>query len=442
MLYPSLYLSDVYPVFISYMCISLSLYLYSLQQQQGGANNNHQLVSTLLLQISTQLQLLASISPDTMKQIQLQILMSSISPPAGGGGATNMNATIPQQTVAAPQTIAQQAASAPAFQAPHARGQDTTQQLLASLQQFTNASAGGQQQQHRVAGLPQATTTALPGLALGLQSLLSSVTVQAPVPLATFSSTSNGVATNIIQTDNVVAAAPAPVAPTPSSPQVSASNQGHHAVKSSSSKRRKSSHHSQERKKKVQASTQQQPQPMMVPTKQSHGNNTMAEYLDKIRQGHAEALEKARREAAAQIATESGSASKNQRQVSSNGDGGLTSAILPFEHATTISSGSGCTTNDSSTSSEENLLASDETTRNDGSTSSNSMSDEDVADQERLSSSNSSSSKHRRDKRSSVPPRKRFRSSSDKKGCLSRRNLADHDVRMAEEMSRTSYDSK
>lgn len=431
MLYPSLYLSDVYPVFISYMCISLSLYLYSLQQQQGGANNNHQLVSTLLLQISTQLQLLASISPDTMKQIQLQILMSSISPPAGGGGATNMNATIPQQTVAAPQTIAQQAASAPAFQAPHARGQDTTQQLLASLQQFTNASAGGQQQQHRVAGLPQATTTALPGLALGLQSLLSSVTVQAPVPLATFSSTSNGVATNIIQTNNVVAAAPAPVAPTPSSPQVSASNQGHRAVKSSSSKRRKSSHHSQERKKKVQASTQQQ-----------QDNNTMAEYLDKIRQGHAEALEKARREAAAQIATESGSASKNQRQVSSNGDGGLTSAILPFEHATTISSGSGCTTNDSSTSSEENLLASDETTRNDGSTSSNSMSDEDVADQERLSSSNSSSSKHRRDKRSSVPPRKRFRSSSDKKGCLSRRNLADHDVRMAEEMSRTSYDSK
>jgi len=166
-----------------------------------------------------------------------------------------------------------------------------------------------------------------------------------------------------------------------------------------------------------------------VPTASGH---TMAEYLAKLRQGHAEALERARREQA----ESDGPASKKQKQDGSVNSVGNTSggALLPFEHATTISSGSGCTTNGSSSSSIENLPSSD-ATRNDGNstsstgTSSNTMSEEDETEQEQQASDeqelqDSESASARPIIKSSVP-RKRF---------LSRRNLADHNVRMAEEM--------
>lgn len=158
----------------------------------------------------------------------------------------------------------------------------------------------------------------------------------------------------------------------------------------------------------------------------TQGSN-IDEFLAKLRQRHAEAIEQARREQAS--ANHHGSVSKKQKKNCNAGNSGI---VTLLEHATTESSGSGCTTNEGSTSSVENVPASDET-RNDGSTSSNSSSEEDDAESGEQPSSSLSSSHHK----PSIPLRKRFRSDNNcgtAGGGITRRNLADHNYRMAEEM--------
>ena len=151
------------------------------------------------------------------------------------------------------------------------------------------------------------------------------------------------------------------------------------------------------------------------------GNN-IEEFLNKLRQKHAEAVEQARRE---QVSDHS-HVLKKQKKSNNAGNSGI---VTPLEHATTESSGSGCTTNEGSTSSVENAPASDET-RSGGSTSGNSSSEEDDAES---GGQASSSSTHRKP---SIPLRKRFRPENNGGGGvgITRRNLADHNYRMAEEM--------
>jgi len=375
---------------------------FSISSQQA-APPNQQFINTLILQISTHLQLLATLAPDKMKQIQLQILMSTLSPQANA----------PQQ---APQ------------------GTNNPANLLANLQ----AAALVNQQQLRNAngGLPAASNP-------GLQNLLSVAAASqanGTVPLVANNGSLGGVVAHPGSNTN-----PAPPLNQGLGPQQAVQQQH---VRRLSNASQASSVKSLKRKTPV-ATVQVEPlrfkaapaavvvpppqkkqAAVTVPTASGH---TMAEYLAKLRQGHAEALERARREQA----ESDGPASKKQKHDGSVNTVGNTSggALLPFEHATTISSGSGCTTNGSSSSSIENLPSSD-ATRNDGNstsstgTSSNTMSEEDETEQDQQTSAeeqelqDSESASARPISKSSVP-RKRF---------LSRRNLADHNVRMAEEM--------
>ena len=200
------------------------------------------------------------------------------------------------------------------------------------------------------------------------------------------------------------------------------------------------------------------PRQSSVPNALPGHPHNMAEFLNKLRQGHAEAVEQVRREAemlrrgskseeSASTFTKVAPRSSSSLTASSMDQGPVTKkqkqgepgtngmvALLPFEHATTVSSLGG-TTNEGSTSSIENRLASDET-RNDGSndesTSSNSLSEEEYTEPESMQRSSSSASEQRR---SSVPLRKRFRSEKKKDITnnvygITRRNMADHDFRM------------
>ena len=113
------------------------------------------------------------------------------------------------------------------------------------------------------------------------------------------------------------------------------------------------------------------------------------------------------------------------------GPSGDVVAILPFEHATTVSNWSGGTTNDGSASSVE--TGDDGASPSSGGTmdggSSSGLSEEDEPPAGRPGPGKRGSSRGG----GSVPLRKRFRS-ADGGGGITRRNLADHDVRMAEEM--------
>ncbi len=153
----------------------------------------------------------------------------------------------------------------------------------------------------------------------------------------------------------------------------------------------------------------------------TNAGNNIEEFLNKLRQKHAEAVEQARREQA----SNHGHVLKKQKKSNNAGNTGI---VTPLEHATTESSGSGCTTNEGSTSSVENAPASDET-RSGGSTSGNSSSEDDAESGGQASSSSS----HRKP---SIPLRKRFRPENNGGGGvgITRRNLADHNYRMAEEM--------
>jgi hypothetical protein len=201
------------------------------------------------------------------------------------------------------------------------------------------------------------------------------------------------------------------------------------------------------------------------------GNN-MVDFLAKLKAEHAKALEQARREKTDyhQDDVRSGrdsNTSNEEETGSGSSPRPITKkqklvALLPFEHATTVSSGSGTTVNGSSTtdgstsSSNEHprTTSNDEETRNDGSTSSNttmSYSEEDSnEDDEQLLSKQLQKSVP---PRGSLPHRKRFRciggtsSTSDDNihgggggvtggsngGGITRRNLEDHNVRMAAE---------
>ena len=385
---------------IQFYIIYLTLCFYTsfpINSQQAAAPPNQQFINTLILQISTHLQLLATLAPDKMKQIQLQILMSTLSPPQ---------------------------------QAPP-QGTNNPANLFANLQA---ALVNQQQLRNATGGLPAASNP-------GLQNLLSVAASQAngPVPLV-----ANGSLGGVVAAPSGSNANPAP--PLNQGPGLQHAVQQH--VRRLSNASQASSVKSLKRKSPV-VTAQVEPQkfkaaPAAVvvrpPQKKQSAvtvptvsGNTMAEYLAKLRQGHAEALERARRE----HAEGDGPASKKQKQDGGSvNTAGNTSAgaLLPFEHVTTISSGSGCTTNGSSSSSIENLPSSD-ATRNDSSnsstgTSSNTMSEEDETEQEQQGSEeqelqDSESASARPPISKSSVPRKRF---------LSRRNLADHNVRMAEEM--------
>ena len=377
---------DVCPgLSLMHSCVYLTV-INSLPQPQATSAND-QLVSALLLQISTHLQVLATLSPETMTQIQLQILMSTLSP----------------QVAAATLPATQQAATPSPL-----LDNNNIANLLANFQQLAQSVAP-------VQGLPQ-----------NLGSLANMY----------------GIASNVNTSQTTATAAPA-VSNKPSAQKVARhhradSSQG--SVKSTTAVKRKRPVATQVARK--------------VPNKSDANKttaNTMEDYLNKLRQGHAEALEKIRLEQAGDSGAsyaktnsrssssltnssevDQGSITKKQKQDANSG----VVALLPFEHATTISSGSGCTTNDSngsSSSSIENLPASDET-RNDGSTSSNTMSEEDETEQEQqMASSSSLSTSMMQRTGSSVPPRKRFRSEG-----ITMRNLADHNVRMEEERSRNN----
>lgn len=314
------------------------------------STSNKQIVQTLLLQITSQLQALAAISPATMKQIQFQILAATLPPTSSQAIPSNL----PQQ---APSTW-----DAPATD---------TASLLSSFQLPT----------HRQ--VQSVLSTAVPASA-GIHNAIPFG--QAPAPLyQCCRKTSSTVSTKSSTSSSSISAQP-PI-----------SNLIQH----------------------VQTDRGSLPGKRMSdpPTAQSDtlntGNNSMEDFLKKLRQRHAEAIEQARREQAA----ERGQIAKKQKKNS--GNSGIVIS-LPFEQATTESSGSGCTTNEGSTSSMENVIASDET-RNDGSTSSNSSSEEDDTESGQIIS-----------RKPSIPLRKRFR--SEKNGGITRRNLADHDHRMAEEM--------
>ena len=383
---------------LTHVFLFVSHAINSLPQPQATAANN-QLVNALLLQISTHLQVLATLSPETMKQIQLQILMTTLSPQVAA-------ATLP----AAQQT----AAPSPPVD------NNNIANLLANFQQLAQSSAGLPSTVAPVQGLPQ-----------NLLSLANNMYgISAP-----------GAASNVNTSQSTASAAPA-VSNKPTAQKVvqhhrAASSQG--SVKSTTTVKRK-------RPVATQGANKVQPATSTTSNKSAANKttaNTMAEYLNKLRQGHAEALERVRLEQAGDSGATSRSSSsltnssevdrgpttKKQKQDANNG----IVALLPFEHATTISSGSGCTTNDSngsSSSSIENLPTSDET-RNDGSTSSNTMSEEDETEQEQqMASSSSLSTSMMQRTGSSVPPRKRFRSEG-----ITMRYLADHNVRMAEEMN-------
>jgi len=352
--------------------------------------NNAQLVQTLLLQITTQLQALATLSPTTLRQIQLQILAATM-------------------------------ASAPAMTAPQVPQQALLPGVGADaatmLASFQLAAAGQLQMGHHA--MLQANS--------GLQNLLpvAQPVPQAPVALAP-APLLNPYAINNAHAfaTNAVAGSPAGQPQSPA-PQVQADQGSLRARKRSSPPANEAN--------KAPASNKLPSASAPTPSKgfATAGNN-MVDFLAKLRQGHAQAVEQARREQVENYRRVSNDAPANGESVGQRGpaakkqkrnprDDGVV-ALLPFEHATTVSSGSGCTTNEGSTSSSENLLASDEArTTNDGSFSSMSEEDDCAGTEVTIV------------RRGSVPLRKRFRSEK-RGGGITRRNLADHNVRMAEEM--------
>lgn len=324
--------------------------------------NNKQLVQTLLLQITSQLQALAALSPSTMKQIQLQILAATI---------TTASQTVPQN-LSLPQQQQQQAPVTPwAVPAPDTASLLSSFQLASSHQVHSGLAALG--------GIPSC---------IGLQNDAHPF-VQATGPVS-FTSTRSS-------------------SQTPHTKPVHIRQQQHRQQADNISIPAK-------RVSDAPSVVQRAATPSNTP-----GSN-MDEFLAKLRQRHAEAIEQARREQAS--GHHHGPVCKKQKK---NGNAGNSGIVTLLEHATTESSGSGCTTNEGSTSSLENVHASDET-RNDGSTSSNSSSDEDDAE----SGGQPLSSSHHKP---SIPLRKRFRSENNcGAGGITRRNLADHNYRMAEEM--------
>jgi hypothetical protein len=352
-----------------------------------------------------QLQALATLSPSALKQVQLQILAATMS--AAAIPAPAVPSTPPQQApipwvgadAAALLAQVQLAATARQVQPVHPTGTLPAVNAVAPnhLLPLTHVPTGPLLNQYGMNALRTASTTSIP-------------------------------------------------APQNAHVHVVQSNQGSHG---------------QERNGSSIGKSNVPPQFGTLPTAQrprqsaTTGNN-MAEYLEKLKQRHAEALElEARREQA-----ERGGRVCKQTIVCAGGETNMTDsnaprslirgsssvigavtkkmkqegtqissdivALLPFEHATTVSSGSGCTTVDGSTSSStENPQASDET-RNDGSTSSNTTSSYSEEDEDDIDPGQESV-KHR----SSVPLRKRFRSENN--GGITRRNLEDHNFRMAAE---------
>jgi len=361
--------------------------------------NNAQLVQTLLLQITTQLQALATLSPTTLRQIQLQILAATM-------------ASAP--TMAAPQVPQQ--ALLPGVGADAAT-------LLASFQ----LAATGQLQMGHHAMLQ--ANSGLQNLLPVAQPVPQASVALAPAPLLNPYAINNAPAF----ATNTLAGPPAGKPPSPA-PQVQADQGSLQARKRSSPPAKEAN--------KVPTSNKLPSASASAPTSSkgvATAGNNMVDFLAKLRQGHAQAVEQARREqvenyrrGSNDAAGEKGSALANGESVGQRGsaakkqkrnprDDGVV-ALLPFEHATTVSSGSGCTTNEGSTSSSENLLASDEArTTNDGSSSSMSEEDDCAGTDDTIV------------RRGSVPLRKRFRSEK-RGGGITRRNLADHNVRMAEEM--------
>ncbi len=374
---------------------------------------NEQLVQTLMLQITLLLQALATLSPSSLKQIQLQIL-----------AATMSAAAVPAPAVPSP----------PPKQAPMSwAGADAA----AVLAQFQRAAATAHQ------GQPAHPTGTLPAVnTAGLQHLLPVAQATTAPPLNRFGmQTFRGVSTNNVPLANSTSIPASSTAQV----QVAQSDQG------SQGQDRNSSLVGECKIAPRLGTLPMAPRPRQAATT---GNN-MADLLDKLKQRHAEALEQeARREQAEQACRVSklksvcagGDANSTNSNTSLShinssscivagpvaekvkleetriGDGIV--ALLPFEHATTVSSGSGCTTVDGSTSSStENLQASDET-RNDGSTSSNTTSSYSEEDEDDVVPDQRSAAH-----RGSVPLRKRFRSENN--GGITRRNLEDHNFRMA-----------
>ena len=334
-----------------------------------------------------QLQALATLSPSTLKQIQLQIL-----------AATMSAATAPAPAVP----------STPPQQAPMSW---TGADAAAILAQFQFAATACQVQPLHPTGTLPAVNSA------GLQHLLP---VAQPTAAPLFNqfgiNASGGVSTNNVPLAN--STSPAPSTTLVQVVRSDQASQGQDRISSSVG----------ESNIVPQAGTL----PVALrPRQAAIAGNNMADFLDKLKQRHAEAIEQeARREQAERgrrrsKQVEAGTVTKKVKQEETRISSGIV-ALLPFEHATTVSSGSGCTTVDGSTSSStENLQASDET-RNDGSTSSNTTSSYSEEDEDDIEPEQQSVMH-----RSSVPLRKRFRSENN--GGITRRNLEDHNFRMAAE---------
>jgi len=354
-----------------------------------------------------QLQALATLSPSTLTQIQLQILAATMS-------AT----TAPAPAVPSP----------PPQQAPMSwAGADAA----AILAQFQLAATACQVQPVHPTGTLPAVNSA------GLQHLL-------PVAQATTAPLFNQFGINAFE------GAPATIAPLDDSTSIPAPS-----ITQVQVVRPDQVSQGQDRNSCSVRELNIVPQADTLPVaprprQAAAAGNKMADFLDKLKQRHAEALEQeARREQAEQDRSvrkqksvcaggdanssnsntsstslvEAGPVTKKVKQEETRISSGIV-ALLPFEHATTVSSGSGCTTADGSTSSStENLQASDET-RNDGSTSSNTTSSYSEEDEDDIEPEQQSVMH-----RSSVPLRKRFRSENN--GGITRRNLEDHNFRMA-----------
>ena len=458
-----------------------------------------------------QLQALATLSPSTLRQIQLQILAATLS--SSPDVATAVPVMQQQTEVAASST----AAIAAQFQTTAAatattdnvhpsptvevRGSNSSndgaaaaailaqfqQQLMANARQVGVVQPRGDapllpsttaMNSSVTAGQPPAfSTTAIVAAASGLQQLAANarqVGVQAVLPptsAATTSSLVNATAINgghhflpVIQAaatsaDPLIPLASCSASLTSQSDQVSLQGSVGCSVRSDIAI--------------APPMKQEVPTP---PITQDRGNN-MVDFLAKLKAEHAKALEQARREQTDyhQDDVRSGrdSNTSNKEEGWSASPRPITKkqklvALLPFEHATTVSSGSGTTVNGTSTtdgstsSSNEHprTTCNDEETRNDGSTSSNttmSYSEEDSNEDDNIEQL---LSKQLQQKQSSVPQcgslphRKRFRCSGGSSstesdnmhhhvnggvtggrggGGITRRNLEDHNVRMAAE---------
>jgi len=464
------------------------------------AHDNDQLVQTLLLQITAQLQALATLSPITLRQVQLQILAATMTP-------------------VSPPTALPPAPQVPAVAlGPTTTDAGNTAQATALLANFQLAAAAGQLS----TGLPTTGLAANAGLLAALSANAGlvpnalSVNVAAsglvPHPLAQQQATAAtsallnpyaiGALGGVVPVGGATENGSLAVVPSPSSgqqlqghlpqvqvpkvkspqvqvsqvqvpqvkvkePQVQAPQVKVKANQRSAPRRRKRTRPAAQKSTKFPAHTitptpsaarpSSEAPPASAAASSQHTNMEM--FLNKLRQGHAEALEKVQREqvehqfrnnvrpanegesnmtkttsrAPSSLATNArpnpGPVTKKQNQDSSNTD--TMDALRPYGHSTTVSSGSGCTTNDGSSSSSEDLVKCDEN-RNEGSTSSsnsNSLWEEDyVIEQEPQHPQEQQQQPTRRSY--SVPLRKRFKAENNSGG-ITRRNLADHNFRMA-----------